>query len=53
MKKERERLKIIVTNPEEIPEAKKRFTKLFCDLNIDKILKAIEELNNNESKDKK
>ncbi|WP_373845680.1 hypothetical protein [Clostridium sp.] len=53
MKKPRERLKIVVTNPEEIPEAKKRFTKLFCDLNMDKILKSIEELNNNELKDAK
>ncbi|MBV4417149.1 hypothetical protein [Clostridium tyrobutyricum] len=45
MKKKRERIKIVITNPEEIPEAKKRFTKLFFDLNKDKILKCIEDLN--------
>ncbi len=51
MKKERERLKIVVTNPEEIPAAKKRFTKLFCELNRDKILKCIEDLKNSEIKE--
>jgi len=51
MKKERERLKIVVLNPEEIPAAKRRFTKLFCDLNRDKILKCIEDLKNSEIKE--
>ncbi|OAA94108.1 hypothetical protein [Clostridium coskatii] len=53
MKKERERLKIVVLNPEEIPAAKRRFTKLVCDLNRDKILKCIEDLKNGELKDAK
>lgn len=44
MKRKRKRFKIIVTNPEEIPAARERFTKLFCDLNKDKILKCIEDL---------
>ncbi|MEY8001439.1 hypothetical protein AB8U03_14755 [Clostridium sp. Mt-5] len=44
MKKEREKIKIVITNPEELPAAKKRFTKLFCELNKDKILKRIEDL---------
>lgn len=53
VKKERKRLKIIVTNPEEIPAAKQRFTKLFCELNEDKILKCIEDLKNNKLEDVK
>lgn len=47
MKKERKRIKIVILNPEEIPAAKRRFTKLFCELNKDKILKCIEDLKEN------
>ncbi|MEY7999732.1 hypothetical protein AB8U03_05835 [Clostridium sp. Mt-5] len=45
MKRKRKGLKIIVTNPEEIPAAEERFMELFLRLNRDKILKCIEDLN--------